>query len=88
MELPLTGYRGYGVDGDGGDQIPCITEERGAHGDLRIAVPAGYAGNITVSYKGFAIFRIAEGISVLTALLCLGMGLNKRFVRGKESSHE
>ncbi len=79
MELPLTGYRGYGLDADGETAVPYITENRGAHGDLRIAVPSGYAGNIRVSYKGFILFRVAEGISGVTVLLWLGIGLTRRY---------
>lgn len=79
MELPLTGYRGYEIDADGETAVPYISEERGAHGDLRIVVPSGYEGNIRVAYKGFLLFRVAEGISGATALLWLGIGLVKRY---------
>lgn len=78
MELPLTGYRGYGIDADGEMAVPYISEEIGEQGDLRIAVPSGYKGNIRVAYKGFLLFRVAEGISGATILLWLGIGLGKR----------
>lgn len=79
MELPLTGYRGYGIDADGETAVPYIAGDRGTHGDLRIAVPPGYAGDIRVSYKGFFLFRAAEAISGVTVLLWLGIGLARRF---------
>lgn len=86
MDLPLTGYKGYvigykgdGIDTSGEAAVPYITEERGAHGDLRIAVPPGYAGDIRVRYRGFFLYRVAEGISGLTVLLCLGIGLTRRY---------
>lgn len=79
MELPLTGYRGYGIDTDGEMAVPYISEEIGEQGDLRIAVPSGYKGNIRVAYKGFLLFRVAEGISGATILLWLGIGLGKRY---------
>jgi len=79
MELPLTGYRGYGIDADGETAVPYITENRGGHGDLRIAVPSGYAGTIRVSYKGFILFRVAEVISGVTVLLWLGVGMIRRY---------
>ncbi len=86
MELPLTGYKGYGIESTEGTAVPYITEERGAHGDLRIAVPPGYAGNIRVAYKGFFLYRVAEIISGVTVLLCLGIGLAKRYGKvGKET---
>ncbi|MBD5529735.1 MAG: hypothetical protein HDR02_15235 [Lachnospiraceae bacterium] len=86
MELPLTGYRGYGIDADGEMAVPYISEERGAHGDLRIAIPSGYAGNIRVAYKGFLLFRVAEGISGATVLLWLGIGLVKRYRKVRKIS--
>lgn len=84
MDLPLTGYRGYGVEADAGRPTPYVTQERGAHGDLRIAVPPGYAGDIRVSYRGFPIFRAAEGISGITVLLWLGTYLRKRYMQNSE----
>ncbi len=86
MELPLTGYKGYGIETLGETAAPYITEERGAHGDLRIAVPPGYTGNIRVSYRGFLLYRVAETISGVTVLLCLGIGLAKRYRKvGKDA---
>lgn len=83
VELPLTGYRGYGLDADERAGMPYVTEDRGAHGDLRIAVPAGYAGNIKVSYKGFAVYRVAEGVSFLFILICMGMCIRQKYRRKK-----
>lgn len=81
MELPLTGYRGYVIDAEKGSADCYITQVRGEHGDLRIAVPPHYAGDMRVSYKGFFLYRVAEGISWMTAFLCMGVSLVKR--RGK-----
>ena len=88
VELPLTGYRGYGLEADTGTVQPYITQERGAHGDLRIAVPSGYAGNVEVSYKGFAIFRVAEGISLLSILTGMGMGIGRRHTRKRRNAEQ
>lgn len=88
MELPITGYHGYGIDAEPGEEEPYITEERGSHGDLRIAVPAGYTGDIEISYKGFLMFRIAERVSGITILYWLGSCIWKRSVRRKETIHE
>ncbi|MCI9142145.1 MAG: hypothetical protein HFH87_05900 [Lachnospiraceae bacterium] len=67
LEIPLTAYRGYELQAssDQGGQ-PYITEARGAHGDIRVAIPGDYEGNITVSYKGPILFHIAEGISIIS----------------------
>lgn len=71
LELPVIGYRGYGLTSDEAEQeSPYITKERGNHGDLRVAVPAGYKGSLNISYKGFFIYRIAETLSLGT-LLCI-----------------
>lgn len=67
MEIPLMGYKGYQIQSSKQvSELPYITEEMGAHGDLRIAVPVGYEGKISISYKGFPIFHIAEAVSVIT----------------------
>ena len=87
-ELPLTGYRGYGIETDTGTAQPYITEERGAHGDLRIAIPAGYAGNVKVSYKGFAIYRLAEGISLLSILAWIGVGIGRKRTENRKKTKQ
>jgi hypothetical protein len=57
FEIPLTGYKGYAIKATGSDaEQPYITQDRGAHGDLRIAVPPNYSGTITVSYQDLALF--------------------------------
>lgn len=63
LELPLFGYQGYEVaetEGEGG-AAPVIAQERGAHNDLRIAIPAEYKGRIQVSWKGFTLFDVSGG---------------------------
>ena len=66
LELPLIGYKGYGLECS--TEGPYITEQRGAHGDLRIAIPAGYKGELAISYQGFMSYRIAESISLITII--------------------
>ena len=77
LEIPLTGYRGYAIEAlkDFGE-TPCLAEERGEHGDLRIAVPGGFDGKVRIWYKGFAIFRVAELASAI-GILSLGFGFYK-----------
>lgn len=74
VEIPLMGYKGYKLKvSEQAEEIPYITEEVGNHGDLRIAVPAGYQGRISISYAGFPIFHAAEVISLvsLAAMICV-----------------
>lgn len=73
IEIPLMGYKGYGIEAEGAEEVPYITEERGAHGDLRVAVPAGYKGTIRISYEGFAIFHVAEAVSAICLLAVAGL---------------
>lgn len=84
LELPLLGYKGYQVSGNGAENVPYITEQRGAHGDLRIAIPAEYEGEIQVAYKGFVSFRIAEMVSLFTLI---GFVVAAYYRRRKEKSH-
>ena len=72
VEIPLMGYKGYCLEAENTDDMPYITEECGTHGDLRIAVPAGYKGEVRISYKGFLLFRIAEVVSLVSLLAILG----------------
>lgn len=88
IEIPLMGYKGYSVmaldDGDEGAETPYITEEVGNHGDLRIAVPAGYQGSLLISYQGFPFFRAAETVSWVSLAAVIGMYL---YYKGKKIKH-
>lgn len=69
LELPLIGYKGYMVDAEEMMGVsPYITQERGDHGDLRIAIPSGYSGTLKIAYKGHWSYRVAEVISLVTIL--------------------
>jgi len=66
FDVPLIGYKGYGVRAsDAEDGGPYVAEERGEHGDLRLAVPAGYRGTVCISYEGTVLFHLAEAVSLL-----------------------
>ncbi len=41
VEIPLIGYKGYGVEAEGNGALPYIAESRGSHNDLKIAVRGG-----------------------------------------------
>lgn len=85
LEIPLTAYRGYALRGGGDGEKPYLTETRGAHGDIRIAVPGNYEGSITVFYEGSFLFRTAEAVS----LISLGILLVQRLVdrRGSKNGY-
>lgn len=82
LELPLQGYKGYQAVDEKGKEV-MISEERGAHGDLKLIIPAAYSGNISVSYVGFPIFRVAEGITVISIMSSVIWGVNRCIRRRK-----
>ena len=81
LELPLIGYKGYGLECS--TEGPYITEQRGAHGDLRVAIPADYKGELAISYQGFMSYRIAEGISLITIIGIIFICLWRRRLQWK-----
>lgn len=83
IELPVTGYKGYNLKCEGTDEEqPYITEERGNHGDLRIAVPAGYEGSVLVRYGSIPVNRAAEVVSLVTVIGMMGYGVLRRRKNG------
>lgn len=75
VELPLTGYRGYVVTS------PLSIEEaggRGCNNDLRIAVPGGYSGELTVRFREPPLWLAADLISLLSVLSLAGFSLFRR----------
>lgn len=80
LELPLMGYKGYGIEEleSSGTSVPTISEERGSHGDLRLAVPAGYQGTIRVSWKGFGLYHVADFVSAVSIVTIIGVWVYRR----------
>lgn len=75
IDFPLTGYKLYRLlDENNTKKPPRITEVRGAHGDLRVAIPGGYKGDFTIEYHSPIVFQFATYISEITAVL-LALGL-------------
>lgn len=89
LELPLIGYKGYAVEYEKTNDIsPCIAEERGAHGDLRIVIPGGYQGVIKICYKGYMSFRVAELVSFLSVIGMVIYPASKRRMLWKQKSKQ
>lgn len=88
LELPLIAYPGYrvktlqGNDLSGKDisvgEEPYISEHFGAHGDLRVNIPAGFKGKLEIAYNGLALYRIAEIISLFGIVGLIIMKLIQR----------
>jgi hypothetical protein len=70
--LPLMAYKGYRVtSGDG-----TVNNENLKFGEaavVRIDIPAGYGGDISVAYSGFWYWRLAEFVSLFTMVGMLWM---------------
>jgi hypothetical protein len=82
MEVALIGYPGYGIssysdDASAADQ-PYIATQNGTHEDLRIAIPANWSGTIRIRFKGFILFRVADLVSLFTALWLIFIYLYRR----------
>ena len=65
LTLPLFGYDGYRAEVDG----EVMKTELGDNNRLTVCLPAGTQGELRVWFEGKLVWRIAEGISLLTALL-------------------
>lgn len=79
VELPVTGYKGYAVEADKKEgQQPYIHTRRGSHGDLIVAVPAGYSGRIYVTYRGNVLFRVAEAVSWISIMVIALFAIRNR----------
>ena len=63
IDLPLLYYKGYGVKGHSTENEPTVCKNE--KGCLRLIVPAGFEGNITVDYLGMRYWRIAEMLSLV-----------------------
>ena len=64
VDLPLLYYKGYGVKSSSSDTEEEIKVGENDSGLLRITLPAGFSGNITVDYFGEWYWRAAEIVSL------------------------
>ena len=68
--LPMLNYKGYRVTSEGG----FVTNEQLSTGDgmvVRIDIPEGSSGRITVRYAGFWYWRLAEIVSAASMILMI-----------------
>ena len=76
LELPILYYRGYVArDLESGEQFAV---QGGPNSDLRVLLPAGYSGTFRVYFKEPFLWRLAEGISVVTLLFILWVMVYRR----------
>jgi hypothetical protein len=78
IELPMLYYKGYSAyDTDTGEKL---NTSAGDNYDVRVVIPAGFAGNIIVRYSGMWYWHAAEALSVFAdvALLVYGLVIRRR----------
>lgn len=79
--LPLLSYKGYHVTSEG-QKVTDSHLSTGEGAVVRVDIPAGYNGQISIKYSGFWYWRMAEMVSVITMLY-----LGWVFVRDKIIKH-
>ncbi len=85
VELPLLhyyGYRAYGEDGE-------LTVRKGENNLVRVVIPPGCHTAVRVRFVSPWYWRVAEGVSYLTAAAILLMCIRKRRIkRSERGKHE
>lgn len=75
VDLPVLAYRHYTAeDAATGELLPLEKNEQNC---LRVTVPAGYSGTVQVRYQPPLVWRLAEGVTLLTLLGLAVWGLRK-----------
>lgn len=67
ITLPLFGFDGYRAQLDGQE----LTWRRGDNNRLTVQLPAGSRGELKIGFAGKGLWRIADGISLITAAAAL-----------------
>ena len=71
IDFPLLYYKGYSAkDMDTGEKL---LVSKGENVDVRVEFPAGFSSRISLSYTGMWYWHVAEVISILTGLVCVGI---------------
>lgn len=76
VEIPLQHYKGYTAVSASGEKLEL---EDGTHFDIRVRVPAGFKGELTVSFSPPWYWRMGELISLLSLLGVTGASVRRRF---------
>lgn len=76
LRMPLLYYKGYtAYDVGTGEKLSTFADE---HFYVTVEVPAGYSGELTVSFESPWYWRVAEAVSVLFFIGLLGEGAIER----------
>lgn len=85
VELPLLYYEQYrAVDAEGNE----LTAEAGDLNVVRVILPAGYQGQITVTYTYPASWKASEALSLACLAVLLVLAVRNRRARGAQLKPE
>lgn len=73
--VPLMNYKGYHVRDDAGNEYGIID---GENNEVAFTLPADFAGNIVVSFEEPVLWRMAELVSVVTAMWLLTLHIQEK----------
>ena len=76
VEVPLLFYKGYKARDTNSGESLMVTQ--GENGKVRVSLPAGYSGYVSVSFAGLWYWRAAEIISLLCVLVLAASVLWRR----------
>ena len=65
LDVPLIGYLGYAARDGAGN---ALSTAKGAHALLRVELPAGFSGDVTVRFIERPLWRAAEAVTLIAAL--------------------
>lgn len=74
ISFPLFGYDGYRAALDGEEIIWTL----GSNNRLTVSLPAGAQGELRVWFAGKAVWRIADAVSLLSAIGMIALGVRRR----------
>ena len=81
-ELPLLYYEQYQAVEADGSALACVPGNKNV---VRIEVPADYSGSITVTYVYPLSWKVSEWVSILSAVLLIGLAVIRKRRRTAEN---
>lgn len=88
LEVPLFYYPGYTAQDNAGDVLPV---KRGDNNRLRVPLAEGYSGTVHIAFREPLLWRVAEAVSLLSALVLIYLHLPEKYRRispsKRSSSH-
>lgn len=77
VTLPRAYYKGYAVKTEEGS----LKVKASKKGKVVVTIPAGFDGTVSLSYKPFISWMVANVISLLTVIILTALYINKKLVR-------